>query len=74
MDFARVIGRIHLPSGVIRKGNLLAASIWLRCSQVFLNDRFMITFDIEKAAQLIRARDGNMVIIVIMVINGAADA
>ncbi|MGP0082392.1 MAG: hypothetical protein ACLP0B_02015, partial [Steroidobacteraceae bacterium] len=26
------------------------------------NDRFMITFDIEKAAQLIRARDENMVI------------
>jgi len=37
-------------------------------------DRFMITFDIEKAPQLIRARDGNMVIMVIVIINGAADA
>ena len=43
-------------------------------SATFLNDRFMITSDIEKAAQLIRARDGNMVIIVIVIIKGAADA
>jgi hypothetical protein len=37
-------------------------------------DRFMITFDIEKAVRLIRPRDANMVMMVIMIINGAADA
>jgi len=42
--------------------------------KTLLNDRFIITFDIENTAQLIKARDGNMVIIVIMIINGAADA
>jgi hypothetical protein len=45
---------------------------WL--SDELLNDHFMMTFDIGKAARLIRARDANMVIMVIMIINGAADA